>query len=196
MTQTHSIIDGWWQEAEHLPSPNFSERPQEAKIELLVIHNISLPPGEFGGGYIQQFFLNRLPIEAHPWFRNIDGLKVSAHCLIDREGKTTQFVSFEHKAWHAGESRWGERDNCNTFSIGIELEGSDTIAYTEKQYQSLVRLSRELMSTYPLITEANIVGHEHIAPERKTDPGPAFDWGKYKAMLAAWQLRITTGTSE
>lgn len=182
--QKITIIDGWWQGAEHLPSPNRSERPPDVAIELLVIHNISLPPGEFGGGYIQQFFLNRLSLEAHPWFRNIEGVQVSAHCLIDRAGKAIQFVSFAEKAWHAGESRWCGRENCNAFSIGIELEGCDTIAYTEEQYQTLARLTQELMQAYPHISKANIVGHEDIAPTRKTDPGPAFDWAKYRALIA------------
>lgn len=169
--------------ARHLPSPNFSERGPDTQIELLVIHNISLPPDEYGGGYVEQFFLNELPIDAHPWFCNLEGLRVSAHCFIDREGKVTQFVPFTAKAWHAGESCWRDRENCNEFSIGIELEGSDTIAYTERQYQALAKLSQDLMAHYPAIHINNIVGHQDIAPARKTDPGPAFDWKKYKALL-------------
>lgn len=158
-------------------------RAQNAAPELLVIHNISLPPGEFGGGYIEQFFLNQLPVDAHPWFHNIKNLQVSAHCLIKRGGDTTQFVSFDDKAWHAGESSWCGRKNCNEFSIGIELEGSDTIAYTESQYATLVRLTRDLLDAYPQLNKSQIVGHQDIAPRRKTDPGPAFEWKKYKQLL-------------
>ncbi len=175
------IVEGWWQAADRQPSPNFS--PREHAIDLLVIHNISLPPGEFGGAYVKDFFLNQLDITAHPWFENIRDTRVSAHCFIARTGHCTQFVSFNDIAWHAGVSCWKEREACNGFSIGIELEGCDTIAYTEQQYAQLVALTNALMRNYPAITMDNIVGHEHIAPGRKTDPGPAFDWEKYKSAL-------------
>jgi N-acetyl-anhydromuramoyl-L-alanine amidase len=179
----NKIVDGWWQEARKIPSPNFSMRPQRVELELLVIHNISLPPGEFGGGFIEQFFLNKLNVSAHPWFENIRDVRVSSHCLIGRDGLASQFVSFNDKAWHAGESRWRERENCNTFSIGVELEGCDTIAYTDQQYHTLAQLTLDIMTSYPKIKPDHIVGHEHIAPTRKTDPGPAFDWSRYFSML-------------
>lgn len=185
MPREITIHKGWWQLAKALPSPNFSERPSGTVPELLVIHNISLPPGEFGGGYIERFFLNELAVEEHPWFCNIEGVQVSAHCLIDRKGSAIQFVSFEQKAWHAGVSSWRGREDCNTFSIGIELEGCDTIAYTDAQYHTLARLTQDLMLAYPKIKPANIVGHEDVAPGRKTDPGPAFDWARYKTLIGA-----------
>ncbi len=179
----NTIVNGWWSKARIQASPNFSERPKSTEVDLLVIHNISLPPGEFGGAYVEQFFTNQLDFNAHPWFENIKDIQVSAHCFIKREGETVQFVSFDAKAWHAGESQWKGRTNCNAYSIGIELEGSDTIAYTEAQYRSLVELSKSLMMAYPGINLENIVGHEDIAPGRKTDPGPAFDWEKYRNYL-------------
>jgi AmpD protein len=167
-------------------SPNRNERPEgpQGVISLLVIHNISLPPGEFGGKAIQDFFLNQLDINAHPYYQEIELLKVSAHLFIDRQGQVTQFVPFNERAWHAGISSFGERENCNDFSIGIELEGTDEAPYTPEQYHSLNLCTKAIMITYPGITLENIVGHSDIAPERKTDPGPYFDWTAYKMALA------------
>lgn len=148
-----------------------------------MIHNISLPPGRYGGGYIERFFCGRLGPDEHPYFREIAGLQVSAHVLIDRQGKITQFVSFAQRAWHAGASTFEGCENCNDYSIGIELEGSDDAAYTVAQYQALAALTRGLMAVYPALTRDRIVGHCDIAPGRKTDPGPAFDWRRYLGQL-------------
>jgi N-acetyl-anhydromuramoyl-L-alanine amidase len=178
------IIDGWLQQARRVPSPNFSPRPEGTEINLLVIHNISLPPGEFGGPWIDDLFLNRLDPGAHPYFAGIAAMKVSAHCLIRRDGAVVQYVSFDQRAWHAGDSCFEQRHNCNEFSIGIELEGSDEMPYTESQYHTLAELSRTLMRHYPGITARRIAGHSDIAPGRKTDPGPAFDWTRYLQLLA------------
>lgn len=187
---THAIIDGWWQKAFKLPSPNFNARPVEADVSLLVIHNISLPPGDFGGGYIESFFLNELDAAAHPYFKTIADMQVSAHCLIDRRGRVTQFVSFEDRAWHAGRSSFKGRKECNDFGIGVELEGTDHLAYTKEQYASLLELSEALFKTYPKLSLERVVGHSDIAPERKTDPGEAFDWSAYqKALLQRLEQR-------
>lgn len=171
-------------DAKVLLSPNCSERPEEAQIELLVIHNISLPPGRYGGGHIEALFSNALNVDEDPYFHEIAHLKVSAHLLIDRAGVVTQFVPFDKKAWHAGESCFAGRSNCNNFSIGIELEGSDFEAFTALQYESLVSVTRQLMAEYPQITAERIVGHSDIAPGRKTDPGPYFDWALFRASCA------------
>jgi len=177
--ETELIIDqGVVQGVRFLPSPNFNERP-ETEISLLVIHNISLPPGQFGCVSIEQLFTNQLDWDAHPYFQQIRGLEVSAHLLIDREGEITQFVPFDKRAWHAGVSCYDGRENCNDFSIGIELEGTDDLPYTQAQYNQLIRVSKALMETYPAITKERITGHQHIAPGRKTDPGHLFDWDFY-----------------
>lgn len=173
------IKNGWVNEARHLPSPNFNERPQGCDISLLVIHNISLPPKQFGGEFIELFFQNQLPWEAHPYFKTIKGMEVSAHFLIKRDGELIQFVSTEKRAWHAGNSCFCGVDNCNDYSLGIELEGSDDIPYREAQYQQLAQLTHLLCSHYPAISRERIVGHSDIAPGRKTDPGPAFGWSLY-----------------
>ncbi len=159
------------------PSPNFGPRPPgpDGDITLLVIHNISLPPGQFGGGYVQQFFQNKLPADAHPYFAEIAALRVSSHLLIERDGAVTQFVNFNDRAWHAGRSVYEGRADCNDYSVGIELEGTDTDAYCAVQYEVLADIVRALQAEYPAIGR-RITGHEHIAPGRKTDPGPAFDW--------------------
>ena len=175
--------DGWLSRAIHCPSPNFNQRPLAGDIDLLVIHNISLPPGQFGSGYVQAFFSNRLDINQHPYFQTIADLKVSAHLLIERDGTITQFVAFSQRAWHAGASSFRGRDNCNDNSIGIELEGCDDIAYTDEQYETLVSVTRELFNTYPAMSRDRVVGHSDIAPGRKTDPGPSFDWARYRQML-------------
>lgn len=180
---TTDIIDGWWTKARQLPSSNQNARPGNSEISLLVIHNISLPPNEFGGEYIEQFFCNKLPVNAHPYFSTIANLQVSAHCLIKRDGSVIQFVPFLARAWHAGRSSFRGKSECNDFSIGIELEGSDTIAYTDAQYSALAELAKQLMVDYPAINRSRIVGHEDIAPGRKTDPGEAFDWDKFQSMI-------------
>ena len=177
-----SLADGWLSPATRLPSPHHNSRPQ-GDVSLLVIHGISLPPGEFGGPWIGDLFLGRLDPEAHPYFADIASLQVSAHCLIRRDGELVQFVSFDERAWHAGVSEFAGRAACNDFSIGIELEGTDTSGYTETQYRQLVAVSRCLMHHYPDITPERIVGHSDIAPGRKTDPGTGFDWALYRAML-------------
>lgn len=162
--------------ARWLPSPNHDERPEGSGISLLVIHNISLPPDEFGGGWIDDLFLNRLDYSAHPYFEGLRELKVSAHCCIFRDGSLTQYVPFDKRAWHAGKSQFQGRERCNDFSIGIELEGCDTKPFTKAQYERLLRVTRALQSAYPQLTTDRIVGHSDIAPGRKTDPGPHFDW--------------------
>lgn len=169
--------------ARYRPSPNCDDRPDPADIELLVVHGISLPPGEFGGGYIEQLFTNRLDTREHPYFAEIDHLRVSAHLLVRRDGELIQFVPFDRRAWHAGESCFHARTRCNDFSIGVELEGADHIPYTPEQYQQLAAVTVALQRTYPRITRERIVGHCDIAPQRKTDPGPAFDWAKFFAVL-------------
>jgi len=149
----------------------------------LVIHNISLPPREFGASFIEELFLAKLNPDAHPYFAQIAHLRVSAHVLIRRDGGIMQFVPFHQRAWHAGASHHDGRDQCNDFSIGIELEGADDIPYTDVQYHALQVITQQLLETYPQITKERIVGHEDIAPGRKTDPGPAFDWTRYLAGL-------------
>jgi len=167
------------------PSPNQGERPAGCEVSLLVIHNISLPPGQFGGGYIEQFFTNALNANEHSYFAEIAELQVSAHFLIDRQGEVVQFVPLSQRAWHAGDSSFAGCANCNDYSIGIELEGTDVEPYSDKQYQGLMQLSRKLLSAYPALSAERIVGHSDISPGRKTDPGPAFDWPRFFAMLAA-----------
>ena len=169
--------------AEQVQSPNYNERPSGEEISLLVIHNISLPPGRYGGGYIEQFFQNRLPIAVDPFFEEIKELQVSSHLLIERTGRIVQFVPFSKRAWHAGISEYQGRDGCNDFSLGIELEGTDDEPYTDIQYKQLAEVTRVIQQRYPAITLDRIVGHCDIAPVRKTDPGPAFDWQKYRSLV-------------
>lgn len=169
--------------AEQVQSPNYNERPSEEEISLLVIHNISLPPGRYGGGYIEQFFQNQLPVAVDPFFEEIKELQVSSHLLIERTGRIVQFVPFSKRAWHAGISEYQGRDGCNDFSLGIELEGTDDEPYTDIQYQKLAEVTRAIQKRYPAITLDRIVGHCDIAPIRKTDPGPAFDWQKYRSLV-------------
>lgn len=178
---------GWFEDVEQCPSPNFNERPA-AEVSLLVVHNISLPPGCFGTRQVHAFFQNRLPVDNHPFFREISALRVSAHFLIERCGHITQFVSCAKRAWHAGISRFAGRENCNDFSIGVELEGTDELPYTDAQYDSLVLLTCQLQRAYPTITEERICGHSEIAPERKTDPGPAFDWERFRDALRQGEI--------
>ncbi|MCB1705620.1 MAG: 1,6-anhydro-N-acetylmuramyl-L-alanine amidase AmpD [Halioglobus sp.] len=179
-----AIQQGWLREARRVPSPNHGPRPSGCAPDLLVIHNISLPPRCYGGDCIERFFTNRLDWDEHPYFAEIRGLQVSAHILIRRGGEVLQFVSFDDRAWHAGQSCYDGRDNCNDFSIGVELEGSDEDPYTDAQYQALVALSAQLIAYYPGLSAQRITGHSDIAPGRKTDPGPAFDWSRYRTQLA------------
>ena len=171
-----NIKHHWLTNITHVSSPNFNNRPVENDIKLIVIHCISLPPNKFSGDYIEDLFCNRLNPNVHPYFETIHTLKVSAHLLIRRNGACVQFVPFNKRAWHAGVSCFQGRENCNDFSIGIELEGSETIAYRKEQYETLNKIISSLQKMYPSIT--NIVGHSDIAPERKTDPGESFDWDK------------------
>lgn len=180
--QNLTIKDGWLNQRTVL-SPHFSERPNTDDISLLVIHYISLPPDEFGGDFIDRFFQGRLDPAAHPYFEEIKDLRVSAHCLINREGDITQYVNFNEMAWHAGISSFQGREKCNEFSIGIELEGSNNQPFTQAQYRSLAALTRQIMRHYPQITAERIVGHSDIAPDRKIDPGQYFDWDYYRSLL-------------
>jgi AmpD protein len=177
---------GLWQGLPFLASPHCDARPpvdEGGEVSLLVIHNISLPPGEFGGGFIDELFLGRLEATAHPYFAGIAHLKVSAHACIFRDGAATQYVPTTQRAWHAGVSRFAGRERCNDFSIGIELEGTDERPFTDAQYATLTAMTRAVLAAHPLITPARIVGHSDIAPGRKTDPGPGFDWARYRASL-------------
>lgn len=169
---------GWLPGVRAEPSPNFDARPVVA-VDLLVIHNISLPPGEFGSGDVFALFGNRLEPAAHPFYREIEGLRVSAHFVIERDGRVTQCVSIFDRAWHAGVSSWQGRERCNDFSVGIELEGTDDCAFTASQYAALDRLAGQLVASLPLRGAA---GHSDIAPGRKTDPGPHFDWARLTAI--------------
>ncbi len=171
----------WILEARRCASPNCDPRPAGCSIDLVVLHGISLPPGEFGNAHVESFFCNRLDPGLHPYFAEIAHLNVSAHLLIRRNGELVQFVPFSHRAWHAGQSVFCGREQCNDFSIGIELEGTDDLPYEEAQYHCLVPVLRLLMQTWPEITPDRITGHSDIAPGRKTDPGPAFDWPRVRA---------------
>ncbi|HVY05001.1 MAG TPA: 1,6-anhydro-N-acetylmuramyl-L-alanine amidase AmpD [Burkholderiales bacterium] len=174
--------DGMLPAARHVPSPNFDDRPDGVAIDLLVIHNISLPPAQFGGPGIVELFTNCLDPDAHPYYRQIADARVSSHFLVRRDGEIIQFVACGRRAWHAGQSHWKGRTRCNDFSIGIELEGTDDQAFTDVQYDMLARLAASLRRAYPTIECA---GHSDIAvpPGRKTDPGPHFDWNRFRAML-------------
>ncbi|MBV6417819.1 MAG: 1,6-anhydro-N-acetylmuramyl-L-alanine amidase AmpD [Steroidobacteraceae bacterium] len=165
-------------------SPHFDPRPAGMVPELIVVHGISLPPGEFGGPWIDALFTGGLPPDRHPYFEAIRSLRVSSHALIRRDGSISQFVPFGERAWHAGASEYGGRTACNDFSIGIELEGTDDSPYEPAQYQSLAQLVRVLLATYPSLSSERLVGHSDIASGRKTDPGPAFDWPRLRALLS------------
>ncbi|WMO14548.1 1,6-anhydro-N-acetylmuramyl-L-alanine amidase AmpD [Pseudoalteromonas piscicida] len=173
----------WLPFAKHKQSPHYDERPQACEVDLLVIHNISLPAGCFGTPYVEDLFMGTLDCDAHPTFSDLEGVRVSAHCVIRRDGSITQYVPFIERAWHAGVSQWQGRTRCNDFAIGIEMEGTDTTPYTESQYASLVKTTRWLQQHYPKLTNDRIVGHNDIAPGRKTDPGAAFDWQHYFTLL-------------
>ncbi|HEX2495111.1 MAG TPA: 1,6-anhydro-N-acetylmuramyl-L-alanine amidase AmpD [Steroidobacter sp.] len=181
-----SAIDptsGWLTRARRVPSPNFDDRPAGASPDLIVVHGISLPPGEFGGIWIDRLFTNTLPPDAHPYFAQVASLTVSSHVLIRRDGEIVQYVPFHRRAWHAGQSNYRGRERCNDFSIGLELEGTDGSAYEPAQYRALSELILELCEAYSSLSPERVVGHSDIAPGRKTDPGPAFDWPRLRALL-------------
>lgn len=183
---TNALWDGgWYRFARRLPSPNFGPRPPETVIDLIVIHSISLPPGQYGGDEVQRLFTNTLDWDAHPYFRTIQGLEVSAHFYIRRNGELWQFVSCDERAWHAGTSRYRGRDNCNDNSIGIELEGLEGETFETVQYETLAGLCAVIPQRYPV---DHIVGHEHIAPGRKADPGAGFSWTLLRQTLG-WPTR-------
>jgi len=173
---------GWWSGAARRSSPNFGPRPAGVVVDLVLLHSISLPPGRYGGDAIERLFTNRLDWSAHPYFEQIRGLEVSAHFLLRRDGRLLQFVSCDQRAWHAGRSQWRGRDNCNDFSIGIELEGLEGETFEPSQYQALPPLLQALARRYPV---ADVVGHEHVAPGRKQDPGAGFDWARLRAGLGS-----------
>lgn len=184
-TRSQPARKGWLDEARACPSPNFGPRPPGTDINLALIHSISLPPGVYGGDEIERLFTNRLDWDAHPYFQQIRGLEVSSHFVLRRDGELLQFVSCEDRAWHAGRSVWRGRENCNDYSIGIELEGLEGERFEPAQYEALAALLPRLARDYPLQW---VVGHEHVAPGRKHDPGPGFDWARLRALLA-WPAR-------
>ena len=173
----------WLEGIKHTPSPNFDARPIDEEISLLVIHNISLPPGVFNGDAVEAFFQNHLDANDHPYFAEIAHLRVSAHLFIRRNGQAQQFVALDQRAWHAGQSSFCGQERCNDFSIGIELEGTDDENFTLAQYQTLATLSNRICKSYPAITRDRITGHSDIAPKRKTGPGPHFDWSQYLQLM-------------
>lgn len=179
MTKTLNWLDGWYQSAEKLPSPNFGPRPMDAHIDLIVLHSISLPPGAYGGTQVHELFINTLDWNAHPYFQSIKGIEVSAHFFVQRTGKIWQYVSCDMRAWHAGSSCHLGRKNCNDFSIGIELEGLEGENFEPTQYLSLQQLCLDIARQYPI---QYVAGHEHIAPGRKMDPGPGFNWHQFQEM--------------
>lgn len=167
----------------HLDSPHADDRPNPDDISLLVVHAIALPPETFGGSFIDELFLGQLDYTAHPYFETLRGVRVSSHALIRRDGAVTQYVPFNRRAWHAGKSSFEGRARCNDFSIGVELEGSDTQPFEDAQYTSLVRVAQALLRSYPKLSSERIAGHADIAPGRKTDPGPHFDWLRFQAEM-------------
>jgi len=186
MTKLHElhVENGLLQDVRYVPSSNCDDRPDAEQISLIVIHAISLPPNEFGGPHIDALFTNKLDVNSHPYFAEIADLRVSSHILINRTGEITQYVPFHKRAWHTGESVYNGRSCCNDFSIGIELEGTDTEPFTDVQYEILVLLLRALITTYPQLSRDTLTGHCDISPARKTDPGPLFDWARVNQMLA------------
>lgn len=178
---------GWYRRAHALPSPNFGPRPPGTAIDLAVVHSISLPPGQYGGDEVQALFTNTLDWDAHPYFQQIRGIEVSSHFYVRRDGVLWQFVSVDDRAWHAGKSRFRGRENCNDYSVGIELEGLEGERFTARQYERLGRLIRALAAHYPI---AAVTGHENIAPGRKHDPGPGFDWSRLQRELRQGAARI------
>ena len=187
------IQSGWMSGARQIISPNYDARPPGVLADLLVVHGISLPPDQFGGAWIERFFTNTLPPDAHPYFAKIAALRVSAHLLVARNGEVTQFVKFTDRAWHAGRSSYAGREECNDFSIGIELEGTDTLPYEPAQYDALGEIVAALCAAYPRLSPGRLVGHSEVAPGRKTDPGAAFDWpfARLKISAACRETRHT-----
>jgi len=177
------VVDHLLCGARQRPSPNADARPDAGDIRLVVVHGISLPAGVFGTGQVEKFFMNRLDCRSHPSFASIGGVRVSTHLFIDRRGIVIQFVPFHRRAWHAGVSSWRGRSGCNDFSIGIELEGLDEIPYTLQQYDTLAAVIASLLAAYPLLAPGSVVGHCHVAPGRKRDPGDAFDWPRLRKLL-------------
>jgi AmpD protein len=179
--------DGWWAGARHAPSPNFGPRPAGTTVDLVVIHSIALPPGSYGGPFVHQLFTNQLDWDAHPYFQSIRGMQVSSHFFITREGAPWQFVSCNARAWHAGVSSYQQRPNCNDYSIGIELEGMDSDSFSAAQYRTLETLCGAISQHYKILAAT---GHEHIAPGRKTDPGPGFRWSEMRhwPTISDWLL--------
>ena len=188
-------VTGWCAGVRHCPSAHCNERP-EGEISLLVLHNISLPPGQFGTGKVQEFFTSGLNASEHAYFAGIADMRVSAHFFIERDGQISQFVSCLQRAWHAGVSSFAGRDNCNDFSLGIELEGTDDLPYSEAQYDALVALVQQLLAAYPALSVERICGHSDIAPGRKTDPGPAFDWPRLRTALLAGPVAVASPIKE
>ena len=188
-------VTGWCAGVRHCPSAHCNERPQ-GEISLLVLHNISLPPGQFGTGKVQEFFTSGLNASEHAYFSGIVDMRVSAHFFIERDGQISQFVSCLQRAWHAGESSFAGRENCNDFSLGIELEGTDDLPYSEAQYDALVPLVQQLLAAYPALSVERICGHSDIAPGRKTDPGPAFDWLRLRTALLAGPVAVASPIKE
>ncbi len=195
-TKGDSIAQGFLKTARLCLSPNCDERPDSDDISLIVIHNISLPPNQFGGEGIDQLFTNTLDRNEHPFYEEIEHLRVSSHLLIRRDGEVVQYVPFEKRAWHAGESCYLGRSVCNDFSIGIEMEGTDFEPFTDKQYQVLEKTINSLLEHYPTLSKAHITGHEHIAPGRKTDPGPYFKWDKLGAALGVRLPAVTLNEAD
>lgn len=183
---TFQVIEGQLIGARQIASPNYNARPAHSEIELLVVHNISLPPSQFGGGYIEQFFQNKLDWSLHPYFQTIQGMQVSTHLLILRSGEVLQFVNFNQRAWHSGRSTYLGKKECNDYSIGIELEGSDDLPFQEIQYQVFAHVVTVLQATYPKLLQ-HVAGHSDIARGRKTDPGPYFDWLKIRRLIQQYK---------
>ena len=188
-------VTGWCAGVRHCPSAHCNERPQ-GEISLLVLHNISLPPGQFGTGKVQEFFTSGLNASEHAYFAGIADMRVSAHFFIERDGQISQFVSCLQRAWHAGVSSFAGRENCNDFSLGIELEGTDDLPYSDAQYDALVPLVQQLLAAYPALSVERICGHCDIAPGRKTDPGPAFDWPRLRTALLAAPVAVASPIKE
>ncbi len=179
------IESGLLRGARQVASPNHDSRPAGVEADLIVVHGISLPPGEFGGPWIDRLFTNTLPADLHPYFAEICSMRVSSHLVIDRDGAVTQYVRFPDRAWHAGKSTYRGREACNDFSVGVELEGTDSLPYEAAQYGALARIIAALCAAYPGLSPDRLVGHSDIAPGRKTDPGPAFDWPRARGLIAA-----------
>jgi AmpD protein len=171
--------------ARQIASPNRDARPAGVEADLIVVHGISLPPGEFGGPWIDRLFTNALPPDVHPYFAEVSSMRVSSHLVLDRDGAVTQYVNLHERAWHAGKSVYEGREACNDFSVGVELEGADTLPYEAAQYEALAQVVAALCAAYPRLSPDRLVGHSDIAPGRKTDPGPAFDWPRARGLIAA-----------